>query len=313
MSSSMEWADAAYEVLKRAKEPLKPNEIVGQAVSLGFIERRGNANIQMASSIRQDSLNRFFSIGKGRYALTEWSKGKRKKVTIADLAFWILRSEKRRLHYGEIAKRIGKVRYLGRTPSIAVHVVLENNKAFKNFGRGEFGLRGWRPQRAEFVNFIHASPNRPWKMPSKLTQFVGSARQIARICCPYVDKSTFQTFLSHVPKQVETQLIVTKDPQFVEKVRRGLSKDFLQRFASGRRLVTRRVEDLHSRFIVIDDGSVGLLSADLQTDQQTKRYQYAFLTNDPKTTRDCVSYFRELWKSAVVCDLEAEAGALGSP
>ncbi len=309
----MDEVDAAYEVLKRAKEPLKPNEIIGQAIRLGFIERKSYANIRMASAIGLDSPNRFFSIGKGRYALTEWSKGKRKKVTIADLAFWILRSEKRKLHYTDIAKRINRVRDLGRTPSIAAHVVLSNNKAFKQFGRGEFGLRGWKPQRSAFGEFIRASPSQPWRMPNKLSHFLGSARQIARVCCPYIDKSTFQTFLSHVPKQVETQLIVTKDPQFEDKVRRGLSKDFLQRFGSGRRLITRRVEDLHSRFIVIDDGSICLLSADLQTDQQTRRYQYAFFTNDLKVTRHSISYFQELWKSGVVCDLETEVGALGKP
>jgi len=83
----MTWADAANEVLKRAREPLKPSEIVQQAVRLNFITKKRQANVQMAASIRQDSRRRFFSIGKGRYELKEWLKGK--KVTIADLAFWI--------------------------------------------------------------------------------------------------------------------------------------------------------------------------------------------------------------------------------
>ena len=144
-------------------------------------------------------------------------------------------------------------------------------------------------------------------MPSRLSKFLSTARQVAKICCPYIDKSTFQTFISRIPKRVETQLIVTKDVQWQNKVKAGLSGDFLAKFASGRRLITRRVDELHSRFIVIDDVSVCLLSADLQTDQQTKKYQYAYFTNDPKITKDAIAYFDDLWTNGEVCDLEAEA------
>jgi hypothetical protein len=301
----MTWANAANEVLKRAREPLKPSEIVQQAVRLNFITKKRQANVQMAASIRQDSRRRFFSIGKGRYGLKEWLKGK--KVTIADLAFWIFKSENKLLSYRDIAKQIERVRDLGKTPDIAVHVVLKNGKAFKKFGRGIFGLKSWSLPTRLYGDFKYATPSQFWRMPSRLSKFLSGARQVAKICCPYVDKSTFQTFISRIPKRVETQLIVTKDVQWQNKVKAGLSGDFLAKFASGRRLITRRVDELHSRFIVIDDVSVCLLSADLQTDQQTKRYQYAYFTNDPKITKDAIAYFDDLWTNGEVCDLEAEA------
>jgi len=303
----MTWADAANEVLKRAREPLKPSEIVQQAVRLNFIRKKRQANVQMAASIRQDSQHRFFSIGKGRHGLREWLRGK--KVTVADLAFWILKSENKLLYYRDIAKQIEKLRDLGKTPDIAVHVVLKNGKAFKKFGRGTFGLKSWALPARLYGDFEYATPSQFWKIPSRLSRFLSAARQVAKICCPYVDKSTFQTFISRIPKKVETQLIVTKDVQWQNKVKAGLSGDLLAKFASGRRLITRRVDELHSRFIVIDDMSVCLLSADLQTDQQTKRYQYAYFTNDPKITKDAIAYFDGLWTNGEVCDLEAEARA----
>jgi hypothetical protein len=52
LSASMTWADAANEVLKRARDPLKPSEIVQQAVRLNFITKKRQANVQMAASIR---------------------------------------------------------------------------------------------------------------------------------------------------------------------------------------------------------------------------------------------------------------------
>jgi len=307
----MTWAEAAYEVLKRAREPLKPSEIVEQAVRFGFIEKKPQANVQMASSIRQDGQDRFFSIGKGRYGLREWLKGKR--VTIASLAYWILKSENKILHHREIAEQIGKVRNLGKTPDIAVHSVLSSNRAFKKFSMGEFGLRRWRAQSEPFVKFVYSTPSKFTKMPDRLLKFLGSARQIARICSPYVDKSTFQTYLSRIPKDVETELIVTTDSQWKDKVKKGLSESYLKKFVGNRRLITRKVDELHSRFIVIDDASVCLLSADLQKDQQTNRYQYAYFINEPTTVEGAISYFRELWQNGEVCSLEDEAKAVAGP
>jgi hypothetical protein len=100
---------------------------------------------------------------------------------------------------------------------------------------------------------------------------------------------------------------MTRDIQWQNKVKAGLSGDFLTRFTSGRRVITRRVDELHSRFIIIDDMNVCLLSADLQTDQQTKKYQYAYFTNDQRIAKDAIAYFNDLWTNGEVCDLVAEA------
>jgi hypothetical protein len=316
LTSRITWADAAYEVLKKAREPLKPNEIVEQAVRTSLLTRKTSANVQMASSIRQDMAQsktaiqqpRFFSIGKGRYGLTEWLKGK--KATIADLAFWILKSENRVLHYDEIASQIVKIRHLGKTPEIAVHSVLSKDKAFERFSKGSFGLKRWKPKVSPATRFVFGTPNEFWKMTQTLSKFLKGARQVVKICSPYVDKTTFDAFLARVPRQVETQLVVTKDIQWKDKVNRGLTGDFLQKFNANRRLITRRIDDLHSRFVVVDDSTVCLLSADLQKDQQTNRYQYAYFTSDPKITKPTLKYFGELWKSGSVCNLEAEARAL---
>lgn len=182
------------------------------------------------------------------------------------------KSENKLLSYRDVAKQIEKVRDLGKTPDIAVHVVLKNGKAFKKFGGEIFGLMSWALLARLCGDFQYATPSQFCRMPSRLSRFVSAAVQVGKICSPYVDKSTCQTFISRIPKKVETQLIVTKDVQWQNKVKAGLSGDFLAKFASGRRLITRRVDELRSRFIVIDDISVCLLSADLQTDQQTKRY-----------------------------------------
>jgi hypothetical protein len=270
----------------------------------------------MASSIRQDIIQskqatqepRFFSIGKGRYGLTEWLKGR--KATIADLAFWILKSENRVLHFRVIANRIERIRKLGRTPEIAVHSVLSKDKAFKQLGKGKFGLRRWKPVVNPLTRFIFGTPDEFWKMTQTLSKFLRGARQVVKICSPYVDKTTFDTFLSRVPKEVETQLVVTKDIQWKDKVHRGLTGDFLQKFNANRKLVTRRIEDLHSRFVAVDESTACLLSADLQKDQQTSKYQYGFFTSDGEIMKRVLRYFDELWRSGSVCDLEAEARAV---
>jgi len=308
LKTQMTWADAAYEVLRKAREPLKPNEIVEQAIRLGLITRKPKANIQMASSIRADANNRFFSLGAGRYGLREWLK--RREATIADLAFWILKSENKPLHYKDIAAQISKVRDLGKTPDIAVHVILKKYGLFKQLRRGIFGLRRWKPPRPPFAQFVYATPSQYWRMPNSISKFLSSARQIVRICNPYIDKSTFQAFLSHIPKEVETQLVLgSKDVMWKDKVTKGLSEDYLKKFNANRRLTTRRVDDLHSRFIVVDDMNVCLLSADLQRDQQTNKYQYSYFTNDTQITTRVISYFNELWNNGDVCDLEADARA----
>jgi DNA-directed RNA polymerase delta subunit len=311
LGRSMTWANAAYDVLKRAREPLKPSEIVEQSVRFGLITMKTRANIQMASSIRQDADSRFFSIGRGRWGLSEWLK--RNKATIADLAYWILKSENKVLHYREITEQILKVRGLGKTPEIAVYNVLRNYKEFQRFGKSKFGLKRWRAKESPFAHFVYATPSQFWKMANRVSNFLGSARQVVRVCSPYVDKSTFQTFLSQVPQEVETELIVTDDKLWEKKVKGGLSGDFLRKFSANRRLVTRRADELHSRFIMVDDVRVCLLSADLQKEQQTNKYQYSYFTNDDKITRNVISYFDELWRNSSVCDLEAEARALAKP
>lgn len=305
LTTQTTWADAAYEVLRKAREPLKPNEIVEQAVRLNLITKKPKANIQMASSIRADADKRFFSLGAGRYGLREWLK--RREATIADLAFWILKSENKPLHYREIAAQISKVRDLGRTPDIAVHVILKKYPPFRQFERGIFGLKRWKPRGPQLSQFVYATPSQYGKMANSISKFLGSARQIVRICTPYVDKSTFQAFVSHVQKEVETQLILSKDTGWKDKVTKGLSEDYLRKFKANRRLTTRRVDDLHSRFIVVDDMNVCLLSADLQRDQQTNKYQYSYFTNESQITNKIIAYFSELWNNGDVCDLETDA------
>ena len=177
----MTWANAAYEILKKAREPLKPSEIVDQAVKSVLINKKPNTNTQMAALIRQDMRlsaqvkrqPRFFSVGKGRYGLTEWLKGT--KVTIADLAFWILKAENKVLHYDMIAKQISKVRNLGKTPEIAVYNVLRNDRAFKLFGKAKFGLRRWKPQKTQYGKFVFGTANEFWKMTQTLSRLLGSS------------------------------------------------------------------------------------------------------------------------------------------
>ena len=313
------WVDAAARVLQDAHEPLTPNMITSRALRLKLVQPKKSANIQMAASIKVSidgalktgKKPRFFSIGKGKYGLTEWLRGQR--TTYASLAYWILKSEQKEMHYEKIADRILKAKGLKRMPANFtnnIHVSLNYDGRFKLVGRGVFGLKRWNvPPPIKYNDrFTFSRPTSFHMIFQVIYRTLKGARNLVKVCTPYIDKTTFENILKSVPPTAEIQLLIgDKDNRWSEKVREGMNSSLISSFAANRQIFVARIENLHSRFVIADDSTLLILSADLQRDQCSNKNQYAFLTSNKKIVRGAINYYHAMWNDAKPSNLAREA------
>jgi hypothetical protein len=104
------------------------------------------------------------------------------------------------------------------------------------------------------------------------------------------------------------QLIINKqDIRWNEKVKQGMNSSLINEFLKDRQMLTKRIDDLHSRFVIVDDASLLILSADLQRDQCINKNQYAMLTSDKRAVRNAIKFFSSLWNDAKISSLAKEA------
>lgn len=227
--------------------------------------------------------------------------------SVADLVHMVLLGNNRRpLHLTELAENVQSIRSLTEQPLVAVRVAVSSDKRFVSFGSGMYGLHGWKKYLENPNDFYFSTPARNWVVSQKLVELVEDADEILKIACPYIDKSTFEVFLARVPRQIRINLLVAEDNQMPGKVASGFTHDFISGWIKDRKMTTKRVADLHSRFVVVDNSFTIVMSTDLQRKQQEQKYQYLLLTSDSLVTTNCLEYFDQLWQLAEPVDLADE-------
>jgi len=163
--SNMTFAEAAYQILKQAGEPLTANEITSIALERGMISTVGKTpSATMSSQLyvdvtRKGDDSKFVKVSRGKFALKEWSESPAAKtlefrpLTFKDAAYKVLLTEKRPLRIEDItdiAFRRGLLRTVGKTPNATMGAQLytdiktnKENSVFAQLGKNRFGLREW--------------------------------------------------------------------------------------------------------------------------------------------------------------------------
>lgn len=163
--SNMTFAEAAYQILKQAGEPLTANEITSIALERGMISTVGKTPSATMSSrlyvdvTRKGDDSKFVKVSRGKFALREWSvtpiRGAPafRPLTFKGAAYKVLVSENRPLRtedITDIALKRGLLKTAGKTPNATMGVQLytniktnKENSVFAQLGKNRFGLREW--------------------------------------------------------------------------------------------------------------------------------------------------------------------------
>lgn len=158
--------------------------------------------------------------------------------------------------------------------------------------------------------FAFTQPSAPWPLGTKFDEFLRKAKNIVRVSNPYCDNSTFD-LLRVIGDYVKINILVTHDEWLSGKVRSGiLSSKEIKKAIERKRVEVKRISDLHSRFVTIDDGYVLFSSTDLQTKALMSKYQYGLWTNNSDVVRNCTTYFDSMWGEAEPFDLVREVEAV---
>ncbi len=297
-------------MLSDEKIPLSVAKIADKIVKKNLLpaspDLRQRVSIALSQATRQRKRKgpKFVKLGRS-YGLGSWFR--KWPPTVADAAYYILLGTRLPMHYADLTdkiRRIGRLKSLkGQTPDVSVNVTLSSDRRFVNFGRGTFGLRGWRKALLRPNDFSYSTPAENWAVSQKVAELLKKTDELARVSSPYVDKSTFETFLDQVPGEAEIHLLMSEDKQLPNKVDEGLSSTYLSKWMTSHSMKVRRLPDLHSRFVVIDDSISLVTSADLMKDQQQRKHQYLLSSSDPDTVQKSTAYFDEIWLDGVDVDL----------
>lgn len=249
----------------------------------------------------------FLKLGNA-YGLGQWLKEWPPRIN--DVAYFILLGNGRRpLHLTDLAEGVNRIRPLSEPHIAAVRLAISRDKRFTSLGSGLYGLHGWRKQLANPSDFHYSTPAQNWTVSKELVDILQETDDSLKVACPYIDRSTFEMFLNCVPKSVKVQLLIGDDPRLSTKVSEGLSSVFFSAWMKSRKLEIRRIGDLHSRFLVMDDVISIVSSADLQKYQQQQKYQFLLVTSDSVVAINSLEYFNLMWESAASVDLLAEIAA----
>ena len=231
--------------------------------------------------------------------------------SIADVVVSILTENNRPMLLSDLAENVRKSRSVSEPAIVAVSYAIKKDKRVISFGNALYGLKGWKKS-LNPNDFRYSTPAKNWIVSQVLTELMEDCDNTLKIACPYIDKSTFEMFLAKTPAEANIQLLVTRDLAFSSKVRGGLTTKFFSEWLKNRKFSIRRISEMHSRFVVMDDSFAILMSADLQGEQQQKKYQYLVTISDPLVTANCSEYFDRMWESADAVDLISEIQAIES-
>jgi hypothetical protein len=158
--------------------------------------------------------------------------------------------------------------------------------------------------------FATTLPNLPFSLGTELQSAFQTSKNTIKVCCPYFDNSTFD-LLGTVPSNARIIVVCTYDEQLKRKISAGkLTATHVRKTLEKGRIEVRRIEDLHARFVIVDDGVALFLSPDIKTEALMSKFQYLHWTNNPEIVRNAVDYFDLIWKNAeqydILRDLEGE-------
>ena len=173
----MSFLDAAYQVLEKAKEPLRYREITRRALEQGLIQTKGKTpeatlRGQLGASIRREleggPPSPFRRAGRGIFGLAEWqhdvptpppssptppSEPRRSYLSYKAAALQALKEAGQPLHYQEITHQAVEQELInpqGLTPEATMGAQLYTDikrrggeSPFRREGRGTFGLAEW--------------------------------------------------------------------------------------------------------------------------------------------------------------------------
>lgn len=159
---TMSFIDAAYHVLKAAREPLSAREITAKALKQRLITTKGKTPSATMGAcvyveIKEQGPNaRFAKVGRGKFGLSEWASQPERHFrphSFKDAAYKALRSAKEPLRVHEITNlglEKGWLRTSGRTPDYTMGAQLYmdvkdkgHDSLFVQLGKSTFGLREW--------------------------------------------------------------------------------------------------------------------------------------------------------------------------
>lgn len=162
---NISFAEAAYQILKQAGEPLTADEITSAALEQGMVSTAGKtpsatmgARLYVDLKTKGDN-SRFVKVNRGKFGLREWSTSSRitsdrfPLFTFKDAAYRVLMGENRPLSKGEImdiALKKGLLKTTGKTPAATMGAqlyvdikTLQNRSIFIQLAKNRFGLREW--------------------------------------------------------------------------------------------------------------------------------------------------------------------------
>lgn len=314
---------ATKSILATAKKPLSSREIVNRALQARLFDKKDENTVNKVEEVivqntqpagESKKILTFFSVGRGKYALTKWLETRHGEFTIRSLSYWIINSAERSMHYEDVTKAILKIRRLKTdNPSGLVFSTLNSSRKFISYGKGLFGLRKWekaprkvRRRVRDDTKFEFGTPDDFASLLYRVQSRFRQSSSLIRISAPYVDVNTFKMFLGKAPKAARIRLLLTADRQLEDKIRKGLTTDLMEHFCSEHLVDIRRIDDLHSRFVVFDDRSCVLCSSDFQREQYSNRFQYAVFSRDSRLVTKVAGYFDRIWKAAQTFDLTSE-------
>jgi hypothetical protein len=143
--------------------------------------------------------------------------------------------------------------------------------------------------------FVYTIPGLPWKLGSKIEDLLKLARNQVYVSNPFIDDTTF-ALLRSVPSHAKILLLTTDDPYLKGKIdRRELTQVAAKTFSTGQTVEFRELEDLHARFLLVDNKCALFLSTDLKTGSISDKFQYVYFTTSPEIVKSCAAYFDSMW------------------
>lgn len=151
--------------------------------------------------------------------------------------------------------------------------------------------------------FLYTQPNRPLGLLLKIPELLSRSDNNIKIANPYLTNDSF-SFFQNVKNHVLIQLLVTTDDRISDKIKRKqLTVEGIKAITNEKKVEIRMSENLHSRFIIVDDKYILFLSTDLQMRSLQDKFQYCFWTNNKDIIQQANEYFEGIWKDSKEYDI----------
>lgn len=151
--------------------------------------------------------------------------------------------------------------------------------------------------------FLYTQPNRPLGLLLKIPELLSRSDNNIKIANPYLTNTSF-SFFQNVKNHVLIRLLAAPDERISDKIKRKqLTVEGIKAITNEKKVEIRISENLHSRFIIIDDKYILFLSTDLQMRSLRDKFQYCFWTNNKDIIQQTNEYFESIWKDSKEYDI----------